>query len=341
MEALLDSIGTQIRETISDCPITSARAWLEVGDVLSTNMTTISSDKTVISAAEMMADNRTSCIVVVDEGNVVGILTETDFLKRVAAKDEDFGGRRVVEIMSSPVESVSSDLSILKASKIMEEKHIKRLPVFEDKRLVGIVTQTDLVRTLTSYGMWRDIAEIMSKDVAGVQKTATVAEVAQAMTSRNVSSVVVLDRDVAVGIFSERDFLERVIAQQRDPRHTQIEEIMSFPVISVPSHSSVFGSARIMEAKGVRRLVVTKEGELCGIVTQTDIFRETKRRLQEEEDEHFRLLEKSHNSIYTADLDGQMTYVNPVFLRLFEVSDASEFIGQPFLPERFWCIGSA
>ncbi len=121
MEALLDSIGTQIRETSSDCLITSARAWLEVGDVMSTDMTTISSDKTVISAAEMMAENRTSCIVVVDEGNVVGILTETDFLKRVAAKDEDFSGRRIVEIMSSPVQSVSSDLSILRASKIMEE----------------------------------------------------------------------------------------------------------------------------------------------------------------------------------------------------------------------------
>ncbi len=176
----------------------------------------------------------------------------------------------------------------------------------------------------------------MSKDVLGVQKTATAAEAAQTMTSRNVSSVVVLDRDVAVGVLSERDFLDRVVAQQRDPRRTQIEEIMSFPVISVPSHSSVFGSARIMEAKGVRRLVVMKEGKLCGIVTQTDIFRETKRRLQKEEDEHFRLLEGSHNNIYTADLDGQMTYVNSVFLRLFEVSDASEFIGQDFLPERFW-----
>ena len=103
MERFLDSTGAQLRDTSSERLMTSSRAWLEVGDVMTRNVTTISSDETVVSVARMMAENRISCIVVVDEGNVVGILTETDFLKRVAGKDEAFGERQVVEIMSSPV----------------------------------------------------------------------------------------------------------------------------------------------------------------------------------------------------------------------------------------------
>ena len=336
MERFLDSTGTRLRDASFDRLITSSRTWLEVRDVMSTNVTSIPPDQTVARAAKMMAQNSISCIVVVDDGKVEGILTETDFLKRVASRDGDFDKRRVAEIMSSPVESGSSNLSVLEAAKLMEEMHVKRLPVLEDGRLVGIVTQTDLVRTLTSYCVWRDVAEIMSKDVAGVQKEATVAEAAEVMTSRNISCVVAFEGDEPAGILTERDLLGRVVAGRKDATRTTVEEVMSSPVISVPSTHSVFSTSRIMEAKNVRRLVVMDNERLCGIVAQTDIFRATKKKLQEEEDGNFRSLERSRNNVYTTDLDGKTTYVNPAFLRLFEVSDRREFVGRPFLPAAFW-----
>ena len=336
LEMMLDSTEIQMKDASSDRLITSSRAWLEVGDVMSTNVTTVSPDETILSAVKTMSGNKISCIVVVDDAKVVGILTETDILKRIASRNNDFDKRSVAEIMSSPVETVSRDRSVLEAAEISEKRHIKRLPVLENKRLVGIVTQTDVVRTMTSYGVWRDVADIMSKNVAAVQKTATVAEAAQVMTSRNISCVVALEGDEAVGILTERDLLSKVVAQHRDPTRTTMEEVMSSPVGTVPPDHSVFSASRAMEAKGIRRLVVTEGKRLCGIVAQTDIFRAAKRKLQEAEDENFRLLEQSDNNIFTFDLDGNTLYVNPAFLRLFEVPDPKEFIGQPFLPERFW-----
>jgi len=303
---------------------------------MSTNVITIRPDESVVSAAKVMSGHKMSCIIVVDDTRVVGILTETDILKRIADRDNDFYKRSVAEIMSSPVKHVSPALSILGAAEISEERHIKRLPVVENERLVGIVTQTDLVRTMTSHGVWRDVAEIMSRDVAAVRKTATITEAAGVMTSRNVSCVVALEGGKAVGILTERDLLGKVVAWHGDPTRATMEEVMSSPVATVPSHSSVFSTSRIMEAEGIRRLVVTEGNRLCGIVAQTDIFRAAKRRLQEAEDESLKLLEQSENNIYTSDLDGKTTYVNPAFLRLFEVSDPAEFIGQPLLPERFW-----
>jgi CBS domain-containing protein len=161
--------------------------------------------------------------------------------------------------MSAPVESISPNLSVFDAIRIMEDKHIKRLPILEKKRLVGIVTQTDMVRVVTFYGRWKDVEEIMSRDVAGIQSKATTVEAAEVMTRRKISCIVVLEGDEVVGVVTERDLLERVVALQKDPGQIKMEEVMSSPVATVSPDYSVFSSSRIMEKMGIRRLVITDD----------------------------------------------------------------------------------
>ena len=255
---------------------------LTVGSVMSKDVITICSDETVASAAKIMSENSVSCIVVADNGNVTGILTETDFLKRVAEREKDFDRIKVREIMSAPVESISPNLSVPDAVRIMEDKHIKRLPILEKKRLVGIITQTDLVRVVTFYGRWKDVEEIMSRDVAGIQSKATIVEAAEIMTRRKISCIVVLEGDEVVGVVTERDLLERVVALQKDPGQIKMEEVMSSPAATVSPDYSVFSSSRIMEKMNIRRLVITEDKRPCGIISQTDILRATKKKLQME-----------------------------------------------------------
>ena len=255
---------------------------LTVGSVMSKDVITICSDETIASAAKIMSENSVSCIVVADNGSVTGILTETDFLKRVAEREKDFDGIKVREIMSSPVESIAPNLSVFDAIRIMEDKHIKRLPILEKKRLVGIVTQTDMVRVVTFYGRWKDVEEIMSRDVAGIQSKATIVEAAEVMTSRKISCIVVLEGDEVVGVVTERDLLERVVALQKDPGQIKMEEVMSSPAATVSPDYSVFSSSRIMEKMNIRRLVITEDNRPCGIISQTDILRATKKKLQME-----------------------------------------------------------
>ena len=333
---LSDSVNTTVEDIQSDRLITSARVWLEVKDVMSKDVITIGPEETVVSAAKTMSENNVSCILVVDNGNVVGIVTEKDFLTRIADKDRNLDEIAVAETMSCPVESISPDLSVFDASAIMEAKHIKRLPILAGKRLVGIVTQTDLTRALTSYCIWKDVAEIMSSDVAVVQTKATVAEAAQIMSSHNISCIVALEGNEVQGIITERDLLKRVIAPQKDPAHINIEEVMSSPVTTIPPNYSVFSAYKTMDRMHVRRLVVMENEQLCGIVTQTDILRVTKKKLQEEEERDSQSLEHSKSIVYTLDPDGKITYVNRAFMKLLEVSDSAELINKPFLPERFW-----
>jgi len=331
-----ESVETKVMDIRSGRLITSSRVWLEVKDVMSEDVITIPPDETAVSAAKAMSAKNISCIVVVDNDSVVGIATEKDFLARISGKDKDLSRTAVAEIMSRPVESAPPDLSIFDASAVMEAKRIKRLPILAGKRLVGIVTQTDLTRALTSYFVWKDVSEIMSRDVATIQAQATVEKAAEIMHSHSLSCIVALEGNRMRGVLTERDLLKRVIVPQKDAGSIRVEEVMSCPVITIHPDYSIFGAFKTMDKMHVRRLVVMEDERLCGIVTQTDIFRAMKKKLQEDEEENFRLLENSASNIYTLDPDGRTTYVNAAFRRLLEVSDPAELTGQPFLPERFW-----
>lgn len=336
--------GKRLRELIkkrqqdvsSNYLLTSSRVWLQVSDMMSRDVATISPAQNLASGAMIMAEGRVSSLVVIEHGRVVGIVTETDFLKKIAAQGINADDAKVREVMSSPVISVRPDMSVLDAGKIAEDKHVKRLPVLNGNKLVGIVTQTDLIRVLSSYGMWRDVVEIMSRNVATVQRETTIAEAAALMSARGISGIVVMQANEVAGVITERDLLRKVIAAGKDPARVKADEIMSFPVVSVPPHYSVFSSSRIMEKMHIRRLVVEDNKRLCGIVTQTDIFRAVEDRLKREEENNYRLLENSKICVYSLDLQGRVTYVNPAFMKILEVTDRAELLDKPFLPERFW-----
>jgi PAS domain S-box-containing protein len=327
---------SQIRHSCpSPLPATS-RSWLEVGDIMTEDVTTVCPGSPVVSAAKIMSDKNISCIIVSDNGDLSGIITETDLLKRAVAEGNDFRRMTVEQIMSSPVRSVPCNLSVLEAGRIIEDENIRRLIVLEEKRLVGIITQTDIVRVLSSYGSWKNVSEVMTGDVAVIASSVTVKEAAEVMASEDISCLVAMDKNTAVGIFTERDLLKRVIALKRNPAQTILKNVMSSPVVSISANYSIPSASKMMEKMKIRRLVVLDDGILCGVITQTDILKATKEKLQEEEENYFRLLNESRNCIYIVDLNNNITYVNPALMKLLEVTDPDELINKPFLPERFW-----
>jgi PAS domain S-box-containing protein len=335
-EKIRELIKNRMQDVSSSCLVTSCQVWLQVKDLMIPDVATIGSEQTMALAANLMADDCVSSLVVVDNETVVGIITEKDFLERVVAKGKSAVDTRVSEVMSCPVISVSPEVSVLEAGRIAEERHVKRLPVIDSGKLVGIVTQTDLIRVLTSYGMWRDVAEIMTRDVVTVQRDATVAEAAAVMSGRGISGIVVMQAEQIVGVLTERDLLKRVIAAGRDPARVKMGEVMSYPAVSIPPHYAVFTASRIMERAHIRRLVVEDGKWLCGVVTQTDIFRAVEDRWCQEEEKNLKSLEESDTCVYTLDLDCKTAYVNSAFMRLLEIADRSEVVGKPFLPEQFW-----
>jgi PAS domain S-box-containing protein len=329
-------IECQIRRNQSGCLPATSRSWLDVSDIMTENVATVGPGESVVSAAKIMSDKNISCIIVSDNGELSGIITETDLLKRAVAEGNDFRRMTIEQIMTSPVRSLDCRLSILDASRIMEAENIRRLVVLADKKLVGIITQTDIVRVLTSYSMWKNVEELMTAEVAVIQSSATVKEAAEVMACRDISCLVAMEKEAVVGIFTERDLLKRVIALKRNPAETILKNVMSSPVLSVPSDYSIPSASAMMEKMKIRRVLVMDDKKLKGVITQTDILRAVKGKLQEEEEHYFELLNESRNCIYIVDLDNTTTYVNPALMKLLDVRDPNELINRPFLPARFW-----
>jgi CBS-domain-containing membrane protein len=107
---------------------------------------TVKKEATVKEAVELMNKYEIGCLVVVENGMPVGIITERDLLKRVLAKLKGLRNMNVMEIMSKPLISVEPKVQIEEAAKLMFEKNIKKLPVVEKGKLVGLVSLTDLLR---------------------------------------------------------------------------------------------------------------------------------------------------------------------------------------------------
>jgi PAS domain S-box-containing protein len=193
-----------------------------------------------------------------------------------------------------------------------------------------------MVQALASYSISQEVSEIMTSNVAVITSSATVKEAAELMASKDISCLVAMEKDAVVGIFTERDLLRRVVALKRNPAQTKLKKVMSSPIVTVSSDCSVLSARKLLERIGIRRLVVMDDETLCGVITQTDILKAIKSRLQEEEENYFRLMDESSNCIYTFDLDLNTTYVNPAFTKLLDVTNPDELINKPFLPERFW-----
>ena len=113
-----------------------------VGEVI-----TIGANVTVRKAVRLMNDREIGCLVVVQDGKPTGIVTERDMLKRVLVAGRDPRAVEVAEVMSKPLLFMESEKEIEEAVKLMFKHKIKKLPIVENGRLVGLVTLTDLIRS--------------------------------------------------------------------------------------------------------------------------------------------------------------------------------------------------
>ena len=116
---------------------------------------------------------------------------------------------------------------------------------------------------------------------------ATVFEVARTMTEGRVGAVPILDGDTIVGIFSERDLMQRVVVAGRDPKTTRVSEVMTRDVVTAMPDESVDASLEKMKRAGCRHLPVVDGGRVLGVISMRDLLRDELEE-QGEEIEHLR-----------------------------------------------------
>jgi CBS domain-containing protein len=115
----------------------------------------------------------------------------------------------------------------------------------------------------------------MNKKLITLDRDLSVKSAIKLMVKRNVGSVVVTEEsgNNPVGILTERDILKSIAYRRVRPEITKIEEIMSTPIISIESDTTLGDAAQIMIKKNIRRLLVKQDSKYVGILTQRDLHK--------------------------------------------------------------------
>jgi CBS domain-containing protein len=134
-----------------------------VRDVMTKNPRAVEPSTTLVDAARNMRDENVGPLPIVDDGRVVGMLTDRDIVVRAIADGRDPSSTTVGEIASRELVTVDPDQSLDEAARLMAQHQVRRLPVVEeDGRLAGIVAQAD-VATAGDDSLTGEVVERISQ----------------------------------------------------------------------------------------------------------------------------------------------------------------------------------
>ena len=185
---------------------------------------------------------------------------------------------QIKNLMSEDIITVDKDQNLSDALKLLRKHNVSRLPVTNNKELVGIISERDIAAKLGSAkyesmpASRLHISSVMVKDVITVPETMQLDEVARLMLENGIGSVPVMDEDdKMVGIVSKADFVTLAVGIAFDK--ITVKEIMTKELVVVsPTDRLVHARRQMMEAH-VGRVPVVDEEDLKGMVTSKDLMR--------------------------------------------------------------------
>jgi len=118
---------------------------------LTRTIVSIDSKSKVRDAARMMVERSVGSLIANRDGLPFGIITERDLTEKIVARSADPSKVTVAEIMTAPLTTIDASATIIDAARRMVEKRIKRLVVTDEEKIIGIISQTDIVQSMTDF----------------------------------------------------------------------------------------------------------------------------------------------------------------------------------------------
>jgi CBS domain-containing protein len=132
-----------------------------VRDIMVRNVKTVRTDDSAWDAVVKMNKFRIGSVIVTNNGRPIGIITERNILERIVEPRLDPGMVRAKDIMSAPLITVDLNAAVEEAAQIMARKGIKKLPIVDGGKVVGVVSTSDIVRTSpTQLGILEELLRV-------------------------------------------------------------------------------------------------------------------------------------------------------------------------------------
>lgn len=234
---------------------------------------------------EVHLEAKSSCVLVVEKEQLLGILTERDIV-RLSAQQQNLDNLEIKQVMATSMitlrESAFNDIFL--TINLLQQHHLRHLPIVDDSdRLVGLVTHESLRQICRPIDLLRlrQVSEVMTNNVIYASPDSELMAIAQLMAEHKISSVIIIEPggspqeplQIPVGIVTERDIVQ-FQALGLNLKTCQASSIMSKPIFTVQPRDSLWNVYQIMEKRLIRRLVVIgNQGELLGIITQPSLLK--------------------------------------------------------------------
>ena len=241
-----------------------------VNDIMIQKVVTTTRKAMMSEAARTMGEKHIGSLIVVENDEPIGIVTERDLLSKVLMRGLDPLKVEVERVMSSPLISIDVSTTIKETARMMV-KTKGRLAVFDSGKLVGIVTASDLIKTIPQVDeTLLKVDDFMTKKVITADETTKVSAISRTMGEKRIGSVVITRNGKPMGIFTERDLLTTFLAAGRS-LEVEVGMVCSSPLLVIQSLTTVNETAYVMTSKHIRRLGIVESETLVGIITARDL----------------------------------------------------------------------
>jgi CBS domain-containing protein len=255
----------------------SALSSVKVRDIMIKDVLTIRRDDKLLEAAHTMIGAHASCLVVVEREKPIGIITERDFVKKLGMAKDHHEEMIVNDIMTKQLFTVSPNANLFGAQQIMMEHKFRKLVIVENNELRGIITQTDLCRAVAELGVSYPnpplVKQVMTKKVLAIGEDDQFLKAKKLMTSKDVGSVLIVEKGKIKGIFTEFDLVSEFFMNANRLRNSFMKDLMTNPVVCISPDLDLFQVNKLMLEHNFRRLPVVENNNVLGIITQTDVAR--------------------------------------------------------------------
>ena len=176
-------------------------------------------------------------------------------------------------VIRKPV-TVTQDMTFLEAREVLLKHHVGRLPVLDNNKPVGIITEKDFVRAIYRIGQKTIdkilVKDFMSKNLVSVKKSDTIYDCASLMIKNKISSVLVIDNNNLSGIITKTDLASVFLTQSTEP--LSVSQIMTPNVITVMPADSLLLVESLLIKHRISRIIVQRNKKPVGIITNRDFI---------------------------------------------------------------------
>lgn len=235
----------------------------------------IEAGSTVLEATQKMSQHKVGCLLVLEEGRIKGLFSESALTMDVIAAGRPLSTTILSTVLVRQLITMDCNQTMSDAYQKMRENNIRHLSISRGKKIVGILSTKDFANYYSfkfcqCNNKEDQVSNYMQENLGTIPDSTSVQKAAQNMKENKIGSLLVTQNDEIVGIVTEEIFTRKVLGDGLNPQTTLVSELMEKPT-TIKTDQSMDSALTCMHENDSRYLAVTEVNKIKGIISLKDL----------------------------------------------------------------------